>query len=188
MLSHSTETKILLPDFRWWVLKDVDYRGNVFQDPPDLCLFTAVFESYNCNSAGSQWTDRLEPPTGAPVLFWRNRQLHKLHEVHGCPQLVSQAQEPHSKLWSWTTTQSSKICFIVWITKTYRNNIGQERNCHSFSDILHNPTVPTRTNETSIKPQGQPASFPFRLRAAASFFCVLSQWKCIFTLSIMLGH
>lgn len=57
MLSHSTWTKTLLPDFRWWVLKDVDYRGNVFQDPPDPCLCTAVFESYKY-SAGSQWTDR----------------------------------------------------------------------------------------------------------------------------------
>lgn len=66
LLSLSAETKILLPDFRWWAQKDVDYRGNVFPDPTNPCVNALLSLKVNCNSASSQLTLRPEPPTQAP--------------------------------------------------------------------------------------------------------------------------
>lgn len=63
VLSPSADTKILLPDFRCWALKDVDYRGNVFPDPTNPSVNVLLSVKVNCNS--SQLTLIPEPPTQA---------------------------------------------------------------------------------------------------------------------------
>ena len=50
LLSLSAETEILLPDFSWWALKDVDYRGNVFPDPTDPRVNTLPSLKVNGNT------------------------------------------------------------------------------------------------------------------------------------------
>lgn len=130
LLSLSAEAKILLPDFRCWALKDVDYWGNVFPDPTNPCVNELLFLKVNCNSVSSHSDDS---QTGASY-------------SRVCPLLAQQAAQPFTSYIeymaapSWflmhmssktivqpvrccsndfkktmTTKESSKLYFIRWI-------------------------------------------------------------------------
>lgn len=66
LLCLSAETRLLLPDSLWWALKDVDYRGSVFQAPTNPSVNVLLSLKVNCNSVSSQLTPRAKPPTQAP--------------------------------------------------------------------------------------------------------------------------
>ncbi len=135
LLSLSAETEILLPDFRWWTLKDVDYRGNVFPDPANPSVNAPLSLKVNCNSVRSQLTLSPEPPTQESERLSSfgttgSSPLHKLHRVHGCPHLVSHAYELH---WHQNNCVACKTLFKEF---DYDNK-GVIKNIFNWMDYIH---------------------------------------------------
>ena len=56
LLCLSAGTKILLPGFKWWALKDEDYQVNFFQAPNIPGDGVLLSLKVNCSSVCSQLT------------------------------------------------------------------------------------------------------------------------------------
>lgn len=91
----SSETKILLPVFRCWTQKDVDYRVSVFQTSTNLSVNVLPSSKVNYNSVSSRLTRRPKLPTLLPECLssFGKLPLYRLYRVHVCPQLVSHAHQ-----------------------------------------------------------------------------------------------